>query len=100
MADEFIYIKHPEIDVLGGPVSREALSLYEQRGWAEATVEEVKSHEEGKLQRQAELDALTADGVDAIRKRADLDALAIDKGIDPTNHSNMESLADAIKATL
>jgi hypothetical protein len=100
MADEFIHIKHPEVDVLGGPVARSSLHLYEQRGWAEATPEEVKLHEEGLLQREAELEALTPDVVDGVRKRADLDALAIDKGVDPTLHDNMESLRDAIKATL
>lgn len=100
MTDEFIYIKHPEVDVLGGPVSRAALSLYEQRGWAEATPEEVENHEAGKLQRQAEVEALTPEAVDAIRKRVDLDALAIDVGIDPTQYENMASLADAIKSTL
>jgi hypothetical protein len=100
MADEFIYIKHPDIAVLGGPVARSSLSMHEQRGWVEATAEEVALHEEGKLQRQAEIQALTPDAVDSIRKRADLDALAVDIGIDPTQHDNMTSLADAIKATL
>lgn len=100
MAEEFIYIKHSEIEVLGGPVTRASLPLYEQRGWEEATPEEVATHEEGLLQRKAEADALTPDAVDAVRKRADLDALAIEKGIDPTQHDNMASLAEAIKATL
>lgn len=100
MADEFIYIKHPDIEVLGGPVARAALSLYEQRGWAEATPEEVELHEEGQLQRAAEAEALTPEAVDSVRKRADLDTLALDKGIDPTQHDNMDSLREAIKATL
>lgn len=98
--DEFIYIKHPDIKVLGGPVSRASLPLHEQRGWAEATPEEATAHEEGKLQREVEIEALTPDAVDAVRKRADLDALAIDKGVDPTQHDTMASLADAVKATL
>ncbi len=98
--DEFIYIKHPEIEVLGGPVTRASLPLYEQRGWAEASAEEVKTHEDGKLQREAELEALTPDAVDAVRKRVDLDEMALGKGIDPTQYDNMASLAEAIKATL
>jgi hypothetical protein len=100
MADEFIYIKHPEIEVLGGPVTRAALHLYEQRGWEEATAEEVAAHEEGKLQRQAEIEALTPEAVDSVRKRADLESLALDKGVDPNQHDNKTSLAGAIKATL
>jgi hypothetical protein len=84
MPEEFIYIKHPEIDVLGGPVARSALPTFEARGWAEATPEEVKLHEEGKRQQEAELEALTPDAVDAVRKRADLDTLAIGKGVRPS----------------
>lgn len=100
MEDEFIYIKHPDVEVLGGPVARVSLPMYEQKGWAEATAEEVEAHVEGKLQRQAQIDALTPDAVDAVRKRTDLDDLALGRGLDPTQHDNMASLADAIKATL
>ncbi len=45
-ANEFIYIHHPDIAVLGGPVTREALEvLYTDKGWSEATPDQVEAHE-------------------------------------------------------
>lgn len=107
---EFVYIKHPDVQTLGGPVSKEALTeIYAANGWSEATAEEVRQHEHALLFRQERAAALTAEevetvltteDVDAVKKRADLDQLALDRGVDPTLHKDMSSLADAIKSTL
>lgn len=100
MTDQFVYIKHPEIDVLGGPVSVEALPLYEQRGWEQASPEDVTAHEEGRYERLSRSQSVTPEEVNSVRKRAELDSLALDRGIDPTQHENMDSLKEAITETL
>lgn len=100
MEDEFIYIKHPDVEVLGGPVSVAALPGYQQRGWEQASPEDVAAHEEGVYERHARAEALTTEEVNSVRKRAELDALALDKGIDPTQHDNMDSLKEALNQTL
>lgn len=99
MAD-FIYIKHPDIQALGGPVTREALTeVFEDKGWLEASDEEVREHTYGLLFRAERAANLTEEDVDAVKRRADLDKLALDRGVDPTKFDNMTQLAGAIKST-
>jgi len=98
---EMVYIVHDDIDALGGPVSRKALEVaHAPKGWREATDDEVERYQNRKREAEAKSQALTAEEVDAVRKRADLDELALLRGVDPTLHDNMESLRDAVKATL
>lgn len=98
---DFVFIKHPEVKTLGGPVTRKALDeIYAHQGWKEATPEEVQAFETGIEQRQAVQENLTAEMVDAVRKRDELDQIALDRGVDPTQHSSMAELATAVKATL
>jgi len=93
-----VFIKHPDIDALGGPVPESAFtSLWEGRGWSLATDDEVADHLADAKERTERVATLTAEDVDGITRRADLDQLALDSGVDPTQHSNMDSLRDAIK---
>jgi hypothetical protein len=112
---DFVYIKHPDVATLGGPVTRSALNdVYSDKGWSEATVDEVRQHEYNQAFRVNQASALTTDQVDeivadvelttdevdAVSKRGELDKLALLRGVDPTEHPNMQSLAAAIKATI
>ncbi len=99
MAD-FIYIKHPDVQSLGGPITRGALTeVFADKGWLEASDEEVREYQHGLLFRANRSANLTAEDVDVIKRRADLDELALDRGVDPTQYDNMTTLADAIKST-
>lgn len=101
MATEFVYIKHPDVGTLGGPVTKQALDeIYSKDGWTEANAEEIRNHEYGIVQRQEVAATITEADIDAVRKRADLDQIALDRGVDPTVYDNMQSLAAAVKSTL
>ena len=101
MATEFVHIKHPDVKTLGGPVTRAALEkIYAPKGWTEATAEDVEDHARGKAQVASTAAALTSESLDGIRKRADLDAIALERGIDPTAYENMDALRDAVRSTL
>jgi hypothetical protein len=107
--DDFVYIKHPEVAILGGPVLRSALDvLYTGKGWVEATAEEVEAHVaalEGRTQRAEtitpeEVDALTAEVIDGTEDGEALEDLARARGLDPTRFQDLEVLRDAIKMTI
>lgn len=99
---EFVHMRHPDIpDVVAGPVAAESFDvIWQHKGWELVSEEEATAYANEQVIAQQTADAITPDDVDAIRKRADLDALAERRGIDPTEHDNMESLRDAIKAGL
>lgn len=100
---EFVHIKHPDIKTLGGPVAVQAFTkIYQPKGWEIASTEEVQAHEEGILLVQEKAEALTTEEVDKIRTRAELDELALARGIDPTQdeYKTMADLAAGIKSTI
>ncbi len=105
---EFVYIKHPDVTSLGGPVPRENMDFYAAKGWEEATAQEVKDflgiEDEEVVNEVANEDAapdvLTAEDLEGIRKRADLDAIALERGIDPSEYDNMTALREAVSETL
>jgi hypothetical protein len=97
---EFIHIKHPDIEALGGPVERSTLSHWEKKGWVEATDDEAKAAAEAEAAAVETATNLTEASLNAIRKRDDLNEIALRRGIDPTSHDNMESLRDAVRSTL
>lgn len=119
MPDQFVYIKHDDVATLGGPVTKQALDeIYSKNDWRAATEEEVREHEYNlafRIRRSetltpedvdavaGEAETLTAEDVDAAaakRKRDELDQIALDRGIDPTEYPTPQALAEAVKATI
>lgn len=44
---ELVYIKHPQVKALGGPVTRESIDyLWSRKGWTEASPKEVAKAEQ------------------------------------------------------
>jgi len=96
-----VHIVHDGIEALGGPVTAKALErLWSKKGWRQATDAEVEKFRSAKQAIQEAAANLTVEDLAAVRKRSDLDALALERGIDPTQHDNMDSLRDAVAATL
>lgn len=94
---DFVHMRHPDIEGIAGPVTREAFDLiHEAKGWTLVDEADVIAAADAEVI-QAQDEALTVDDIDAIRKRDDLDALAIRVGVDPTESSNMDDLRQAIK---
>lgn len=84
----FVYIKHPDVEGLGGPVPRHALEYWETKGWAEVDGAAVVTDEDG--------NARTIEVGDNL-SRAELETLAGQVGVDPSQHKTKADLQVAIQ---
>lgn len=81
MANEFIYIRHPDVEKIGGPVSRKAFErTWKAKGW-----------------REVDPDALP-DDLDTM-KVSELEKLAAERGVSPIPKKKADIIA-ALRAVV
>lgn len=85
--NELVYIKHPNVKKLGGPVPRRTLPTWERRGWSEVEpAAAVAAQATGDP--NADLDKM---------KREELEEVARAAGVDPSSAKTNAELAEMIR---
>src|SRR4051812_36070672 len=100
---KMVYITHPDVEGLGGPVPEEAWSAFwSQKGWKVADADAVAQHELDSTLALSEdrtqiVVSTVPGGVDlSLSTRDELDALATSRGLNPSDYKTKADILTAL----